>query len=193
MQEIRRLGRGTLMAKMDLESAYRMVPVHLGDRPLLAGQWAGQSFFDALRAAISSQDIHRSGRRTAVGIQEVQGDLGGSLAGRLYHTRSTRDNNMPNKLGKDASTMPETWASGGHNSVGVFGLRVGFRANDHPTPTRKAKTYAITSAGLDWKEGVQKKGVGVTVRGPPACGSSDSPRPHLRASRNRVGGSLSRR
>ena len=33
------------MAKTDIESAYRMVPVHPGDRPLLAVQWAGQSFF----------------------------------------------------------------------------------------------------------------------------------------------------
>lgn len=46
VQEIRRFGRGTQMAKMDIESAYRMVPVHPGDRPLLAVQWAGQSFFD---------------------------------------------------------------------------------------------------------------------------------------------------
>ena len=35
--------RGT---KMDIVSAYRMVPVHPGDRPLLAVQWAGQIYFD---------------------------------------------------------------------------------------------------------------------------------------------------
>ena len=39
-------GRGSKMAKMDIESAYRMVPVHPGDRPLLAVEWAGQIFFD---------------------------------------------------------------------------------------------------------------------------------------------------
>ena len=39
-------GRGTELAKMDIASAYRMVPVHPGDRPLLAVQWAGQIYFD---------------------------------------------------------------------------------------------------------------------------------------------------
>lgn len=36
-------GRGTQMAKMDIESAYRIVPVHPDDRPLLGMQWI---FFD---------------------------------------------------------------------------------------------------------------------------------------------------
>ena len=36
VRQIVKLGRGTQMAKMDIESAYRMVPVHPGDRPLLA-------------------------------------------------------------------------------------------------------------------------------------------------------------
>ena len=39
-------GRGTQLAKMDIASAHRMVPVHPDDRPLLAVQWAGQVFFD---------------------------------------------------------------------------------------------------------------------------------------------------
>ena len=46
VQELRKLGRRAHMAKMDIESAYRMVPVHSGDRQLLAVQWAGQMFFD---------------------------------------------------------------------------------------------------------------------------------------------------
>ena len=41
-----RSGRGTELAKMDIASAYRIVPVHPGDRPLLAVQWAGKIFFD---------------------------------------------------------------------------------------------------------------------------------------------------
>ena len=39
-------GRGTQLAKMDIKSAYRIVPVHPGDRYLLAVQWAGVMFFD---------------------------------------------------------------------------------------------------------------------------------------------------
>ena len=44
--EIVKSGKGTELAKMDIASAYRMVPVHPGDRPQLAVQWAGKIFFD---------------------------------------------------------------------------------------------------------------------------------------------------
>ena len=40
------LGPGALLAKVDIESAYRLVPVHPQDRPLLAVQWEGQIFID---------------------------------------------------------------------------------------------------------------------------------------------------
>lgn len=39
-------GPGTLLAKMDIESAYRMVPVHPADRLLLGVQWKGGVYFD---------------------------------------------------------------------------------------------------------------------------------------------------
>ncbi len=39
-------GKGTVLAKIDLESAYRIVPVHLDDRPLLGMVWKGQLFVD---------------------------------------------------------------------------------------------------------------------------------------------------
>ena len=39
-------GCGTLMAKFDIESAYRIVPVHLDDRFLLGMQWRGNFFID---------------------------------------------------------------------------------------------------------------------------------------------------
>ena len=41
------LGRGTLMAKMDIKHAYRNIPVHPQDRPLLGMLWEGQVFLDA--------------------------------------------------------------------------------------------------------------------------------------------------
>lgn len=41
------MGRGTLLAKMDLESAYRMVPVHPEDRPLLGMKWRDSYFVDS--------------------------------------------------------------------------------------------------------------------------------------------------
>ena len=40
------LGRGTLMAKFDVASAYRNVAIHPEDRPLLGMKWRGQYFVD---------------------------------------------------------------------------------------------------------------------------------------------------
>ena len=40
------LGQGALLAKMDVKQAYRMVPVHPQDRPLLGMRWAGKVFVD---------------------------------------------------------------------------------------------------------------------------------------------------
>ena len=39
-------GRGALMAKLDIASAYRIVPVHPDDRPLLGMAWKGQVLVD---------------------------------------------------------------------------------------------------------------------------------------------------
>ena len=42
------LGRGSLLAKVDIESAYRLIPVHPQDRPLQAMVWEGQLFIDPM-------------------------------------------------------------------------------------------------------------------------------------------------
>ena len=44
---VAKLGLGTLMAKIDIKSAYRMIPVHPADRPLLGWRWEGQIFVDS--------------------------------------------------------------------------------------------------------------------------------------------------
>ena len=43
-----RHGKGALMAKIDIESAYRLVPVHPHDRPLQAVQWKGDVYVDPM-------------------------------------------------------------------------------------------------------------------------------------------------
>ena len=43
---ILQLGRGTELVKLDLSNAYRMVPVHPDDQPLLGIQWRGATFID---------------------------------------------------------------------------------------------------------------------------------------------------
>ena len=40
------LGQGALLAKMDVKQAYKMVPVHPQDRPLLGMKWADKVFVD---------------------------------------------------------------------------------------------------------------------------------------------------
>ena len=42
------LGQGALIAKLDIESAYRIVPIHPDDRPLLGVQWQGATYIDAM-------------------------------------------------------------------------------------------------------------------------------------------------
>lgn len=44
---VSQLGMGTELAKADIKSAYRLVPVHPDDRPLLAMQWEGMVYVDA--------------------------------------------------------------------------------------------------------------------------------------------------
>ena len=41
-----RLGRGCIIAKLDIRSAYRIVPVHPDDRPLLGMQWSKGLYVD---------------------------------------------------------------------------------------------------------------------------------------------------
>lgn len=40
------MGRGTLLAKIDIKQAYRMVPVHPDDRRLLGMKWGGKVYVD---------------------------------------------------------------------------------------------------------------------------------------------------
>ena len=46
IDRIMSLGRGTLLAKFDVESAYRITPVHPNDGYLLGMQWQGNYFVD---------------------------------------------------------------------------------------------------------------------------------------------------
>ena len=41
VNKIEKMGRGALLAKVDLKEAYRMVSVHPQDRPLLGVEWEG--------------------------------------------------------------------------------------------------------------------------------------------------------
>ena len=42
------LGRGALLAKVNIENAYRLIPVHPSDRPLQAITWEGNIYTDSM-------------------------------------------------------------------------------------------------------------------------------------------------
>ena len=46
IHHIMKLGRGTLLAKTEVKSAYRLLPVHQDDRPLLGMKWWDKFFVD---------------------------------------------------------------------------------------------------------------------------------------------------
>ena len=46
IDSVMRLGRGALMAKIDIKSAFRLCPVHPADHHLLGMKWKGQFYFD---------------------------------------------------------------------------------------------------------------------------------------------------
>ena len=45
--QVAQMGKGTLMAKMDVEEAYRIIPIHPDDRHLLGIYWDGQVYMYA--------------------------------------------------------------------------------------------------------------------------------------------------
>ena len=47
-QEAAVLGTGALMAKVDVESAYRLIPIHPDDHPLLGFSWQDNYFCDGM-------------------------------------------------------------------------------------------------------------------------------------------------
>ena len=46
IKQIIALGHGTLLAKIDIKSAFRLIPVHPADRHLLAMEWKGNVYID---------------------------------------------------------------------------------------------------------------------------------------------------
>ncbi len=48
VDQILTLGRGTELAKIDIESAFRNIPVHPHDRHLLGMSWNNQLFMDTV-------------------------------------------------------------------------------------------------------------------------------------------------
>ena len=79
---IQRLGRGTLLAKMDLKEAYWAVPVHPADRPLYA--LAGHNFCGrstTVWPAVSAKIVFCPNRCSTLDLSPGRGSTGDSLPG----------------------------------------------------------------------------------------------------------------
>ena len=48
VQQVLQLGRGALLAKIDIESTFRNIPVHPNDRHLLRMRWCNQLYIDTI-------------------------------------------------------------------------------------------------------------------------------------------------
>ncbi len=67
-EKVASLGLGTLMGKMDIKQAYRMVPVHLDDRHLLGMRWQRAVYINkvSIWSAFGISDFYSSDRHPTV-------------------------------------------------------------------------------------------------------------------------------
>ena len=82
VRRIASLGRETRLAKMDIESAYRIVPVQPGDRPLLGMRWKGEFYFDT-RLPFGLRSAPKIFSAVADALQWAFQGRGGVLGGSL--------------------------------------------------------------------------------------------------------------
>ena len=68
-------GPGALMAKLDIQSAYRMIPVHPGDRRLLGMSWGGHLYVYTVLQFGFPHNIYCSCRCPAVDTRDARGEI----------------------------------------------------------------------------------------------------------------------
>ena len=69
------LGSGEQLAKLDIESAYRLIPQHQDDRPLLGMRWRDRLYVNvatAIRAKISTYHLQRQIHRIVERMEESE-------------------------------------------------------------------------------------------------------------------------
>ena len=84
-----RLGRGALLAKIDIESAYRLIPVHPQDRHLQATRWEGRVYVDPM-LPFGLRSAPKIFNAVADAPAPVRYPHNPSLPGRLCHHRPPR-------------------------------------------------------------------------------------------------------
>ena len=77
-------GQGTLLAKLDIKSAYRNIPVHPGDRHLLGICWQGKTFVDTC-LPFGLRSAPKLFNATADALEWIIVNQGGSLVEFISH------------------------------------------------------------------------------------------------------------
>ena len=83
-------GQGAQLAKVDVASAYRIVPVNPADRHLLDMRWKEKNLRGRsaiIRAQISAEDFYSASTCGNLGTKVVRNKIRRPLLGRLDHNR----------------------------------------------------------------------------------------------------------
>ena len=190
LQAIVQSGRGTLLAKMDVESAYRMVPVHPQDRAHLAVQWAGQLFFDTrlpfgLRSAPKvftavADALQWSFMRQGVSWVEHYLDDYVTMGPPKSETcRQNLESMLATCRRLGVPVAPAKCM--GPTSVLVFlGFELDTNALVVRLPAEKLRRTQLLVREWMGKKACRRRGVGVATRPSAACSHCYPPRPDLR-------------
>ena len=108
---IERMGRGVKMAKVDIKSAYRMIPIHPEDRSLLGMLWEGALYVDTalpfgLRSAPKVFTAVADGLEWRV--RTGGSATGVSLLGRLPNHCTTRVSTVWGRVAKATASVQQT-------------------------------------------------------------------------------------
>ena len=112
-EKILALGKGALIAQMDIKQAYRMVPVNPADRWLLGMRWDG-SFRrqnPPFRTEVGSTHLFSSSRCTGLDYEAERRVLRGPLHRRLCNPWCSVVHTMCNKLADHDRHMRGHWHS----------------------------------------------------------------------------------
>ena len=84
INKVLELGPNTLMAKIDIKSALRLLPVHPADRHLPAMEWQNKIFLSAFWTPVCSKTLQHFSRFIVMDHHDKRGHILHSLPGRLF-------------------------------------------------------------------------------------------------------------
>ena len=170
-RELVRLGPASLMAKMDIESAYRIVPVDPADRLLLGVRWQGGIFFDT-RLPFGLRSAPKIFSAVADALQWILERKGVQWVAHYLDDFIL--------LGSPGSSACQRGMDLLLQVCKELGVPVSAAKCAGPT------TRLVFLGFVDLESGLQEKRPGVSSRPPAARGNSCAARPYFRSSSHRT-------